>query len=201
MQGDPARPVPLSLDHPLWDRVFTVAPLVLVGSREEDGTYNLAPKHMAMPLGWDHFYGFVCSPGHTTYHNIRRHGFFTVSYPKPSEVLLASLAAAPRCEDRTKPTMLVLPTFPASVVEGILVEGCYFHLECELLEIRDGLGRNSLIMGKVVAASALEESLRRAEHDEADWIYRHPLLAYLSPARMAEIRSTTAFPFPEGFSR
>ena len=43
--------VTLSVDLPVWDRVFTVNPLVLVGTKEEDGGYDLAPKHMAFPIG------------------------------------------------------------------------------------------------------------------------------------------------------
>jgi flavin reductase (DIM6/NTAB) family NADH-FMN oxidoreductase RutF len=193
--------ISLDTDRPIWDRVFGVYPLVIVGSREEDGRYNLAPKHLAMPLGWGNHFGFVCSPDHTTYHNIGRHGAFTVSYPRPSEVLLASLAAAPRCEDRSKPSLLVLPTFRAGRVDGVLVEGCYLYLECELRGIIDGFGRNSLIAGDVVRAAAREDVLRDAERDEGDQIYQSPLLAYLSPGRLAEIRQSTAFPFPEGFSR
>jgi flavin reductase (DIM6/NTAB) family NADH-FMN oxidoreductase RutF len=195
------RLIPLDHDRPFWDRVFTVAPLVLVGSREEGGAYNLAPKHLAMPLGWGNAYCFVCSPGHRTYHNIRRHGAFTVSYPRLSEVLLASLAAAPRCEDRTKPTLLLLPTFPARAVDGVLVRGCYLFLECTLHSVLDGFGPNSLLIGNVVAAAAHEEALRGEDRDEADQLFQFPLLAYLSPGRLAEIRQSIAFPFPEGFSR
>jgi flavin reductase (DIM6/NTAB) family NADH-FMN oxidoreductase RutF len=193
--------VRLDVARPIWDRVFSVAPLVIVGSREESGQFNLAPKHLAMPLGWENYFCFVCSPRHTTYHNIRLSGSFTVSYPRASEVLLASLAAAPRCEDRSKPSLLLLPTFPASVVEGVLVEGGYLFLECTLHSILDGFGPNSLIIGEVVAASAREEALRDVEHDEADHIYRHPIPAYLSPGRLAEIRQTVAFPFHAGYSR
>ncbi len=157
---DATPPVPLSTDRPIWDRFFGVFPLVIVGSKEEDGQYNLAPKHLAMPLGWENYYCFVCSPRHTTYHNIRRHGVFTVSYPRPTEVLLASLAAAPRCEDLSKPSLLVLPTFPARQVDGRLVKGCYLFLECTLHSILDGFGPNSLIIGNVVAAAAHEDALR-----------------------------------------
>jgi flavin reductase (DIM6/NTAB) family NADH-FMN oxidoreductase RutF len=198
---DADKVIPLATDQPIWDRVFGVFPLVIVGSKEEDGRYNLAPKHLAMPLSWGNHFGFVCSDRHTTYHNIRRHGAFTVSYPRPSEVLLASLAAAPRAEDRSKPSLLVLPTFPARKVDGVLVKGSYLYLECNLHNIIDGLGQNSLIVGSVVAAAAHEDALRDAERDEADQIFEFPLLAYLSPGRLAEIRQTTAFPFPEGFSR
>ena len=126
------RLIPLATDRPIWDRVFSVAPLVIVGSKEESGQFNLAPKHLAMPLGWENFFCFVCSPRHTTYHNIRRSGAFTISYPRPSDVLLASLAAAPRCEDQSKPSLLVLPTFPARQVDGVLVEGatCSSNARC-----------------------------------------------------------------------
>ena len=37
--------IPLSLEYPIWDRVFTIAPLVVIGTREPDGTFDLAPKH------------------------------------------------------------------------------------------------------------------------------------------------------------
>jgi flavin reductase (DIM6/NTAB) family NADH-FMN oxidoreductase RutF len=198
---EPERVVPIATDRPIWDRFFAVFPLVIVGSKEEDGRYNLAPKHLAMPLGWENYYCFVCSPSHTTYHNVRRHGVFTVSYPRPSEVLLASLAAAPRAEDRSKPSLLVLPTFPARQVEGVLVRGCYLFLECTLHSVLDGFGPNSLVIGSVVAAAAHEGALRAEERDEGEQIYQSPLLAYLSPGRLAEIRQSTGFPFPRGFAR
>jgi hypothetical protein len=81
------------------------------------------------------------------------------------------------------------------------VDGCYLYLECRLERILDGFGENSLIVGTVLAASAVEGALRRTEQDENDQIYGSPLLAYLSPGRFAVIRESTAFPFPAGFSR
>jgi len=200
-QDDVTKLKTLDISKPIWDRIFSVFPLVIIGSRESDGRPNLAPKHMAMPLRWDNYYCFVCSPRHTTYHNIRRHGAFTVSFPRPTEVLLASLAASPRCEDQTKPTVLALPTFPAREVDGVLVEGCYLFLECTLQNIIDGFGLNSLIIGTVVSAMAHEDALREEDADESDQIYQRPLLAYLSPGRFAEIRQSWSFPLPKGFSR
>jgi hypothetical protein len=94
LSDDADKLITLATDRPIWDRFFGVFSLVIVGSKEQDGRYNLAPKHLAMPLGWENHYCFVCSPRHTTYHNVRRHGAFTVSYPRPTEVVLASLAAA-----------------------------------------------------------------------------------------------------------
>ena len=193
--------VPLSTDQPIWDRVFSVAPLVIVGTKEESGQYNLAPKHLAMPLGWANYYCFVCSPQHATYHNIQRSRAFTVSYPRPADVLQASLAASPRCEDNSKPGLLALPTFSAREVDGRLVKGCYLFLECTLHSILDGFGANSLIIGKVVAAAAHEDALRIEERDDSDHVFQFPLLAYVSPGRFATIERSTGLPLPKGFTR
>lgn len=193
----------VSLDpaQPIWDRFFTVAPLVVVGSRQPDGRYDLAPKHMAMPFGWQNYYGFICSPRHATHRNIARERVFTVSFPRPTQIVTSSLAASPRCDDDEKPILTVLPTRPASRVDGVLVEDCSLALECELHGITDGFGPNSLIVGRIVAAAVDEDYLRISERDEGEQMLEAPLLAYVSPGRHATIRETTRFPFPKGFSR
>jgi len=193
--------VRLGVDRPIWDRFYTVAPLVIVGSKEPDRSYDLAPKHMAMPLGWQNYYAFVCSPGHATYRNIRRERQFTVSFPRPTELIPSSLAASPRCEDDTKPALALLSTQPATAVDGVLVSNCYLHLECILHSMLDGFGANSLIIGEVVAASADEEYVRMDDRDGGEQLYDSPLLAYISPGRYATIRHTAQFPVPKGFTR
>ncbi|MGB7220526.1 MAG: flavin reductase [Vicinamibacterales bacterium] len=193
--------ITLPVDRPIWDRFFGVYPLVVVGSKEPDGTFDLAPKHMAMPLGWQNYYAFVCSPRHATYRNIQREGQFTVSFPRPTQVVISSLAASPRCEDDSKPALSSLATRPASHVDGVLVGDCYLYLECRLHSCVDGFGANSLIVGSVVAASADEDYLRMADRDEGEQLVGAPLLAYISPGRYTEIRQTAQFPLPKGFSR
>src|SRR5271166_1755994 len=74
--------ISLDLNRPIWERFFTVAPLVIIGSRDESGVFDLAPKHMATPLGWQNYFGFVCTPRHRTYQNIQRQGAFTVTFPR-----------------------------------------------------------------------------------------------------------------------
>jgi hypothetical protein len=91
---DHQRRVAVPADVPIWDRFFMVAPLVIVGTREGGGGYDLAPKHMAMPLGWENYYCFVCSPSHATQHNVQVTEEFTVSFPRPGQVLQTSWAAA-----------------------------------------------------------------------------------------------------------
>jgi flavin reductase (DIM6/NTAB) family NADH-FMN oxidoreductase RutF len=188
--------VSLSTDEPVWSRVFTVSPLVLVGTLEEDGTVDVAPKHMAMPLGWQNLFCFVCSRRHATLRNAEARGAFTVSFPRPDHILEASLAAGGRAEDASKPSLAALSTFPASVVEGPLVEGCYLYLECRLERILEGFGENALVVGEIVAASAAEEALRLSDGDDADTIAHDPLLAYLSPGRFAVVERSLSFPLP-----
>jgi flavin reductase (DIM6/NTAB) family NADH-FMN oxidoreductase RutF len=190
----------LETDLPIWERFFTVAPLVLIGTKDDAG-YDLAPKHMAIPMGWENYFGFVCASRHRTYQNIRREGAFTVSYPRPTQLVLTSLAAAPRCGDDTKPSLLALPTFPASQVDGIFVEDAYIFLECTLDRIIDGFGVNSLITGRIIAAHAHQDALRTSERDDQDLIHTAPLLAYLYPGRIANIEDSYSFPFPLDFTR
>jgi flavin reductase (DIM6/NTAB) family NADH-FMN oxidoreductase RutF len=193
--------IPLSVERPIWDRLFLVAPLVVVGSKEPDGSYDLAPKHMALPMGWNNYYAFVCSPLHATYHNIRREEQFTVSFPRPTDIVTSSLTASPRCDDGTKPALTLLSQRRATQVDGVLLEDGYLHLECRLHSVMDGFDANSLIVGTVVAASADESYLRMEDRDEAEQIHRSPLLVYVSPGRYAALKETTRFPVPAGFSR
>lgn len=198
MEKPAHRPIPVSTETPIWSRFFTVAPLVIVGTSEGDG-HDLAPKHMAMPLGWDNYFCFVCSPQHATQSNAQRTGQFTVSFPHPDQVVEASLAAAPREEGGSKPSLDAIPTFPASTVDGVLVRDAYLWLECKLDRVIDGFGRNTLIVGRVVAAAVDERALRDADRDDADLIREEPLLAYLSPGRLARVSESFSFPYHVDF--
>jgi len=192
--------VSLDVTAPIWERFYTVAPLVLVGTREEDGSYDLAPKHMATPMGWQNYFGFICTPRHRTYHNVRRERAFTVSYPRPTQVVLASLAASPRIND-AKPVLGALPTFPARLIDGVFIEDGYLFLECELDRIIDDFGENSLVTGKIIAAHLQESAMRLSDRADEELLFESPLLVYLAPGRYAEVREGPAFPYPIGFSR
>jgi flavin reductase (DIM6/NTAB) family NADH-FMN oxidoreductase RutF len=191
----------LDTAHPIWDRFYMVAPLVVVGTREPDGAFDLAPKHMAGPMSWDNWFGFVCAPHHHTYQNAAREGAFTVSFPAPGQLLDASLAAAPRYPTEGKPSLDAVRTVPAKTVAGVLLDGARLHLECITERVVDDLGANSLVIGRIVAASVDERSLRDPDLDDQDLIRAAPLLAYLHPGRVAEISESRAFPFPAGMRR
>jgi flavin reductase (DIM6/NTAB) family NADH-FMN oxidoreductase RutF len=191
--------VALPLAAPIWERFFTVAPLVLVGTKEAGGGYDLAPKHMAMPLGWQNYYCFVCSPRHATYGNALRTREFTVSFPTAEQVVATSLAAGPREEDGSKPSLAALETVPARVVDGVLVAGAYLALECRLERVIDGFGENAIVAGEIVAASVAAHAARGAEVDDHELLASSPLLAYLSPGRFASVGPSRSFPFPLDF--
>lgn len=200
--GMPESLVTLDTSRSIWERFFMVAPLIVVGT-QGDGEYNLAPKHMAMPLSWKQYYGFVCAPHHKTYQNIQATGSFAVSYPRPEQVTAASLTASERRDGPglEKPIVETLPTFPAPQVDGLFLEDAYLYLECELDRMIDDLDDNSLILGRVVAAHVHEDALRVSEGGDQALLHKAPLLAYLHPGRYATIQETNAFPFPAGFSR
>jgi len=203
---DPNDVVSIDPEQPFWERFYMVAPLVVIGTRNEaENDYNLAPKHMAAPMGWADYFGFVCTPKHKTYRNAVRHGIYTVSYPKPSQVVLASLAASPRTGPpegpREKRSLDQLPLLEAEEVDGVFLEDAYLYLECELDRRVDDLGENSLLIGKVKAVHVQKEALRVSEQEDDAVIRDNPLLAYLPPDRYAAIDDTNAFPFPAGFQK
>ena len=187
--------VDIDTSEPVWERFFTIAPLVLVGTRDEDGALDLAPKHMVTPMGWQNYFGFVCTPSHSTCSNIERTGVFTVSYPKPSQILYTSLAASPRvCGN--KPILEYFNTFAAKRIDGAFISDAYLYFECEHFKTVTGFGENCLITGEIVAAYAESSFLRVWEHDSQEVIHDSPLFAYLAPGRFATVDRSNAFPFP-----
>ncbi len=191
----------LDLNGPIWDKFFTVAPLVVIGTSGDNGEMDLAPKHMAGPMSWDNYFGFVCAPTHRTLINVVRRQTFAVSYPRPDQVLLASLAASPCGAEVPKSEVLSrLPVLKSRSAGDPLLKDASLHLECRLhsqLEI----GPNVLVIGQVLVAAVQAESLRRSDEDGQDQIHRSPLLAYLSPGRYTTIHESQAFPFPRGYQR
>ena len=192
----------LDTSIPIWERMFIVAPLIVIGTRE-GAAYDLAPKHMATPIGFDNYFGFVCTPKHATYQNIKENKEFTVSFPLPDQVVLASLSASPRCNDISKSKAIVeaLSTIKATTVDALFISESYLYLECKLFKIIDGFNENSIITGKIVAAHVDKNHLKESDKDEQQQLKENPLLAYIAYGRFAKITETYNFPFPKNFKR
>jgi flavin reductase (DIM6/NTAB) family NADH-FMN oxidoreductase RutF len=197
----PTNVVALDTSVPVWEQFFTIAPLVLIGTRDVEGVLDFAPKHMVTPMGWQNYFGFVCTPRHSTCVNIEQTGEFTVTYPKPSQVLFASLAASPRCEGGDKPVIDLIRTFPAAEIDGFFAEDGYLYFECRHFKTVDGFGDNCLITGEIVRGWADDEFLRHTETDDQETIHASPLLAYIAPGRFATVDRSNAFPFPESMKK
>lgn len=192
----------LEVKEPIWEHIFMVAPLVIIGSKEDKG-YDLAPKHMASPMGFGNYFGFVCTPRHNTYGNIKKHKEFTVSFPVPKQILATSISASARNATISKSEGVVnaLPTLKAASVDAPIIADAYLYLECGLFKIIDGFDSNSLITGKIRQAYVHNDYLRISDNDEGEQLLKHNLLAYIAPGRFAEISETYNFPFPKDFKR
>lgn len=194
--------ISLNVNETLWDHFYTVAPLVVIGSKENK-EYDLSPKHMVTPIGFSNYIGFVCTPRHRTYHNIKKERKFTVSFVRPSQVLLTSLAAIPRCEENhfTKKIVNKIPTIATVKKDNIFIADSYVLLECTLYKIIDGFDEYSIITGQIDTAFVHKDYKIFSEVDQQKNIYDNPLLAYVAQGRFASIKETFSFPYPKDFQR
>jgi flavin reductase (DIM6/NTAB) family NADH-FMN oxidoreductase RutF len=194
--------ISLNVKESIWEHFYTVAPLVVIGTKEAQG-FDLAPKHMATPLGFSDFFGFVCTPRHNTYHNIKKHSRFSVSFVKPDQILLTSLAATPRCAVKDFPEEITnhIPTVTLNNGASIFVKDSYVMLDCSLYKIIDGFDDYSLITGKVEQAMVHKDYKIVSAEGNQKQIYDHPLLAYIAQGRFASIKETLSYPYPKDFQR
>jgi flavin reductase (DIM6/NTAB) family NADH-FMN oxidoreductase RutF len=194
--------VSLDTKKSLWEQFYTIAPLVVIGTKEGNG-FDLAPKHMVTPIGFSNFFAFVCTPRHRTYHNIKKEGKFSVSYVKPDQILLSSIAAMPRCsvEDYPRDVVQHIPTVSSEDGENIFVADSYLFLECELHKVIDGFDDYSIITGTVEKAFVHKSYKIHSDQGQQGQIYENPLLVYVAQGRFAEVHETMAYPYPKDFER
>ncbi len=192
--------VSLNVEENIWDHFYTVAPLVVIGTKENE-MYDLSPKHMVTPIGFSNYFGFVCTPRHRTYHNIKKEKNFTVSFIRPSQILLSSLSAMPRCEDNhfSKEIVEKIPTIPTSKKDNIFIRDSYVLFECTLYKIIDGFDDYSIITGRIDAAFVHKDYKIFSEVDQQEHIYDNPLLAYIAQGRFATVKETLSYPYPKDF--
>lgn len=194
--------ISLDVKESIWEHFYTVAPLVVIGSKEESG-FDLAPKHMVTPIGFSDYFGFVCTPRHNTYQNIKKEKKFTVSFVKPDQVVLSSIAAIPRCtvDDFPKQIIKNIPTVSTVENQNIFIADSYVLLDCSLYKIIDGFDDYSIITGKVNTAMVHKDYKIVSDKGQQKQLYENPLLAYIAPGRFASIEKTMSYPYPKDFQR
>ncbi len=192
--------ISLNVEENIWDHFYTVAPLVVIGTKEGD-VYDLSPKHMVTPIGFSNYIAFVCTPRHKTYHNVKKENSFTVSFIRPSQILLSSLSAIPRCEGNHYVKNIVenIPTIPTSKKDNIFIADSYVLFECTLFKIIDGFDSYSIITGKIDAAFVHKDYKIFSEVDQQKHVYDNSLLAYIAQGRFADIKETLSYPYPKDF--
>lgn len=188
-------------DPYIWNRFFMVHPLLLIGSKEKNGDFNMAPKYMAMPLGIGPYFGFMATPRNMTYQNVKREKAFTVSFPRPDQLVFSSITASSREEDDEKPAVLTVPKTDAIKIDGKFLKGSYLQFECTLHEMTGKFGEWEMIVGNIVAAYVHKDALRKegVDVDDASIISNNPLLAYLHPGRFSIIKINNKYPLPKDF--
>ena len=186
-------------DCPIWERVFTVNPLVLIGTQERDGGYNLAPKHMAFPMGWENYFGFVCTPRHVDLPQRQTGGSLHGQLPPTYAGGAGEPCRLPARGRRRQARLDALPTFPASEVDGVFIRDA---LPVPGVRSRQDRRRFRGEQPRSRAASwrrtSIGTTFASSERDDQDLIHDSPLLAYLSPGRYASIGENNSFPFPAG---
>ena len=194
--------ITLNVKESIWEHFYTVAPLIVVGTKENNG-FDLAPKHMVTPIGFSDYIGFVCTPRHNTYHNILREKRFTISFVKPDQILLSSLAAFPRCSVDSFPKDITnhIPTISTQVGENIFIEDSYVLMDCDLHKVIDGFDDYSIITGKIKLAMVHKNYKIISDEGQQSHIYENPLLAYIAQGRFASVKKTMSYPFPKDFHR
>ncbi|MCP4976273.1 MAG: flavin reductase [Maribacter sp.] len=194
--------ISVDVNLPIWERFFTIAPLVIIGTKENEG-YDLAPKHMATPLGFGNYFGFVCTPRHGTYHNVKVSKEFSVSFPRPDQIVATSLSSSPRSEQISKSRGIIeaLPIVKATTMDAPMIKDAYLYFECVLYKIIDGFDDYCIITGTIKAVHVHKDYLRVSEKDEQEQLHENPLLAYIATGRFAKISDTYSFPFPKDFKR
>jgi len=175
---------------------------VVIGTKENEG-YGLAQKHMATPIGVGNYFGYVCTPRHGTYHNVMANKEFSVSFPRPDQIVPTALSSSLRCEQISKSLGIIeaLPIVKATTMDVPMIKDAYLYFECELFKIIDGFDDYSIITGTIKEAHVHKDYLKVSGKVEQEQLHENPLLAYIATGRFAKICDTYSFPFPKDFKR
>ena len=98
-------------------------PLVLIGTSDRMGKLILRPSIWLHPWAGDNYFGFVCTPSIQLIKISGTKRCLPSTYVRPTQLLLSSLAASPRCEeDPDKSILSMFQTVPASNVDALFLQ-------------------------------------------------------------------------------
>jgi flavin reductase (DIM6/NTAB) family NADH-FMN oxidoreductase RutF len=139
--------------------------IILVCTRSEAGPYDLAPIAWNCPLDYEPSSRllFVCDPAHATHENLLARREFAVALPTFEQRGLVDAAGSSSGRADDKYASLRIATFAAAKVDARIPEGVAGWLECRLIGTISE-GSVSIVMGEVLAASAIDEAWKQRLH-------------------------------------
>lgn len=156
--GPDSRKVELPLSVEEWRPAPIVGQVVLVTTRNKDGTTNIAPKcWAAMVASTPLHLAFNCNRQHWTAKNVLRDREFVVNVPGVE--LAERVWATGRLPHPRSVESAGFTPIPSRRVRPPRIAECRAHLECSLVR-RIDFGEEVWLLGRVVAASADREVAR-----------------------------------------
>jgi flavin reductase (DIM6/NTAB) family NADH-FMN oxidoreductase RutF len=153
--------------------------IVLVCTKSTTGRYDLAPIAWASPLDYEPTSRilFVCDPVHATHENLLARREFALALPSFEQRGLVEKTGSSSGRDGDKYEDSGIPYFAASKVDARIPEGVAGWLECRLIGTV-AESSVSIVMGEVLAASAVDEAWKLRLHyvSESAWYAPGPAL-------------------------
>jgi flavin reductase (DIM6/NTAB) family NADH-FMN oxidoreductase RutF len=156
---------------------------------------NVAPKTQVMPVGRKGYWAFGCCDRHHTYQNVIQQGEFVINFPGPELIKQVSQSAKEFPPDADEINGAGLTAMASQEVKVPSVAECRVHLECKRYQVIDGYGKESLIVGEVVAVTADEDLVDAG----AEILMEYPLLVYVYPGYYASVEQVRQFRFPRNY--
>jgi len=148
--------VEMSLDQS--HRLINHGPVVLVSTRNADGTYDVAPVAWNCPAGKDPPMLLVMvGRGHRTWENIDRTREFIAVVPHRSQSELVMAAGSVSGRDVNKFEKFAIEAFAGAKVDAMVPQGCVGFIECKVENTLGG-PRADAILARVLRAVVVGEA-------------------------------------------
>lgn len=149
--------------------------LVLLCSKSPSGRYDLAPVAWNCPLDYEPVSKvlLVCDTGHRTYEDSVASKEFAVALPTPDQRPLIDKSGSVSGREVDKYASFGIESRKASKVDALIPEGVAGWLECRLSKVYLE-GTSAILIGEVVAASAVKDAWSRRLHFVSDGLWYTP---------------------------
>ena len=173
----------MSLPSLRYSQAGPIAPVVLVTSVDSNGKPNIITLGMYMPISHDPPQVVIgVSPKRYSHDLISEQGEFVVNSPGFDVAVRAHVCGVKSGRDIDKWIEAGLTPKPAQRVHPPIIEECYGHIECEVVN-RVNCGDHTLFVGEVVAASIDENCLVEGKLNmssakpiaQKNWVYHDTL--------------------------